>query len=352
MGEVQTSTPVDPGSALPLRVLICDADAPSSNILRKAIEVVQSSMEVSIARSLPDAVAFQSTGSYNAVFIDPITSGLEEASSFVFDIRHRLPIGVVFVIYVDRRLAEADRDRFYRGQRSRFAHYITLDKATPSFLFTEEVRSVLTRCRRWLLRHLTEAQLVGLQTEAEQLRVAASNEREAKLPSQVEDILARLRSLLGEREGRHSGGLPMASSAGPKSVFLSHRFSDREFTSGLIELLKTSGFDVITGEEANTYISDAILDRIARCEYFLCLMTPRTQKVDGTFTTSPWLLEEKGAALALRKRVVLMVQTGVTDVGGLQGDYQRIEFSEKEFLKAALQAVRQLRSYAGGNDSP
>ena len=76
-------------------------------------------------------------------------------------------------------------------------------------------------------------------------------------------------------------------------------------------------------------------------------MSKDQSKTDGTFTTSPWLLEEKGAALALGKPIVLMVEEGVTDFGGLQGDWQRIHFGPKGFLKAALQAVEQLKSYAG-----
>ena len=76
-------------------------------------------------------------------------------------------------------------------------------------------------------------------------------------------------------------------------------------------------------------------------------MTRDKQKSDGTWTTSPWLLEEKGAALALRKPIVLMVEEGVDDFGGLQGDWQRIHFGAKGFLTAAVQAVDQLESYAG-----
>tara|TARA_B100000029_G_C17011798_1_gene755194 strand:+ start:333 stop:575 length:243 start_codon:yes stop_codon:yes gene_type:complete len=76
-------------------------------------------------------------------------------------------------------------------------------------------------------------------------------------------------------------------------------------------------------------------------------MTCADEKMDGTFTTSPWLLEEKGAALALDKPLVMMVEEGVSDFGGLQGDWQRIHFGAKGFLKAALEAVDQLKSYAG-----
>jgi hypothetical protein len=76
-------------------------------------------------------------------------------------------------------------------------------------------------------------------------------------------------------------------------------------------------------------------------------MTRDKEKTDGTFTTSPWLLEEKGVALALEKQLVLMVEEGVDDFGGLQGDWQCIHFGPKGFLKAALQAAEQLASYSG-----
>ena len=94
-------------------------------------------------------------------------------------------------------------------------------------------------------------------------------------------------------------------------------------------------------------IGRAVIDRIKESEYFLCLMTKNKEKTDGTFTASPWLLEEKGVALALGKQIVLMIEEGVDDFGGLQGDWQRIHFGPKGFLKAALEASQQLASYSG-----
>lgn len=76
-------------------------------------------------------------------------------------------------------------------------------------------------------------------------------------------------------------------------------------------------------------------------------MTRDKEKSDGTYTTSPWLLEEKGAALAFGKYLVMLVEEGVTDLGGLQGDWQMHHFGAKGFTAAALKAVRQLRSASG-----
>ncbi|HEV3038592.1 MAG TPA: hypothetical protein VHA33_12530 [Candidatus Angelobacter sp.] len=110
----------------------------------------------------------------------------------------------------------------------------------------------------------------------------------------------------------------------------------------MIRLLKHEKFEVMTGGSASTFISQAILDRIKACDMFLCLMTRDELKVDSTYTTSPWLLQETGAAVALGKPLVLMVQDGVSGIGGLQADWQRIHFTDKTFLRAALDALQQL----------
>jgi len=133
----------------------------------------------------------------------------------------------------------------------------------------------------------------------------------------------------------------------PNSVFLSYRFAETDYVEGLAGLLKDHGFDVVTGKEANTSISRAVVERIRECAFFLSLMTRQDEKVDGTYCTSAWLHQELGAAIAAGKLYVLMVEDGVSDLGGLQGDWQRIAFTPKRFLLAARQAVRQLQSYAG-----
>jgi hypothetical protein len=168
--------------------------------------------------------------------------------------------------------------------------------------------------------------------------------------TEMRQMMRTVRSLLESRELRAHNGAARADVV-RNSVFLSYRFGEQSLADGLVRLLEGQRFTVQTGARANAYIGRTILDRIAACEYFVSLMTRHEQKADGTFTTSPWLIEEKGAALALGKPIVLMVETGVTDIGGLQGDWQRIEFGERGFLTAALQTVEQLKSYSGESDS-
>jgi hypothetical protein len=131
-----------------------------------------------------------------------------------------------------------------------------------------------------------------------------------------------------------------------KVVFLSYRFADADYAQGLIDLLNQQGFEVWTGRNAADSIAKEVLKRISESDFFVSLITRDALKADGTYTSSPWLLEEKGAALALGKPLVLMIEDGVTDFGGLQGDWQRIHFGAKTFLTAALQALSQLNTYA------
>ena len=84
----------------------------------------------------------------------------------------------------------------------------------------------------------------------------------------------------------------------PNSVFLSYSFSedDRSLVDGLIRLLKQREYVVVAGERNPMgSLSRSIKDKIAKCAYFVVVMTCRDEKKNGRFTTSSWLLEEKGA---------------------------------------------------------
>ncbi len=276
----------------------------------------------------------------NTIFIDPISMGIEEAADFIFSVRHDYP-EILFVLYLDRLKAEKDRAEFYRGQRRRFSHYYTLDKRTPVAAFQDEVHAVLSTCQLDLGWKISAGSIGKLLEKVKRLPETVQMLEPKILIDELTELLA---TLLKKSS-------PTLSQITTRSVFLSYRFVETEYISGLADLLQQHNFSVVTAKTANTYVSKAILDRIRSCQYFLCLMSRDQPKADGTFTTSPWLLEEKGAALALGKPIVLMVEEGVSDYGGLQGDWQRIHFGPKGFLKAALQAVEQLKSYAGDEAS-
>jgi hypothetical protein len=325
---------------IPLKILLIDPDHDSADILLPELQSTDSVISTKRVESLEDAKKVLIECDINTIFIDPIAIELDSASDFIFTIREELP-EIVFVLYVDVTLAEQQRAEFYRGKRKRFLHYFWLDKRTPVTMFGKEVRSVVKACQSDLSWAMSTEKIAQLQKEAQILQTRAPKQEFAE---EFNTLLKSLQHLLNEISKR---ALNTEFAVEPNTVFLSHRFADIEYVSGITELLEKNGFTVITGSDANTYVSKAIIERIQSCEYFLCLLTKKDEKMDGTFTTSPWILEEKGVALTLQKPLVLMVEEGVSDIGGLQGDWQRIHFTPKGFLKAALKAVEQLCSYRG-----
>lgn len=325
---------------IPLKVIIVDSNDASSQILAQTLasmkKIVLSVIQV---RSLSEAQDALAGNDLNTVFIDPISLGLDGASEFIFSIRKLFP-SIVFVLYVDFTRMEHMRTEFFGGERRRLAHYFRLDKLTPIASFPDEVKATIKACQGDLSYNLTDEKITKLQNELTSIQ-SATTATSASIPlSILQDIQEQLEAIKVHQPKEQT----VVKS---KTVFLSYRFAENEYIEGLTTLLKRDGFEIATGLSANTYISQAILERIRSCEFFVCLMTRADEKKDGTYTTSPWLLEEKGAALAMGKRIVLMVEDGVNDIGGLQGDWQRIHFTAKSFTSASIRAVDQLKSYSG-----
>jgi hypothetical protein len=324
-----------------LDILVCDSDPVARSLLVTEMRISDLVSKVDFVESISSARERLREDTYNIVFIDPLTLGLDEASDLIFATREEFP-NIVFVLFIDRTAAESLGGSFYSGPRRRFSHYYILDKRTPVAAFRGELTTTLELCRQYLgLRYpLRELQEIRAQTS----RLSDSDSRTAA--STIKELSVKLDKLL-----ERGLGAGTQANVRPNTVFLSCRFEDAQYIDGLRELLTEKGFEVVTGDNATGYISEAILQRIRESEFFMCLMTRRDEKADGTYTTSPWLLEEKGAALAFGKYLVLLIEEGVTDFGGLQGDWQRHHFTEKGFVSAALKAVNQLRSAAGRNDS-
>lgn len=325
---------------IPLKALVIDVEDSSAEILIQALKGINKSvLSVERTTTLPQAKKILAKKEINAIYIDPISVGINESSEFIFDIREQYE-SIVFVLYVDFDQMEHNRAEFFSGKRRRFNHYFKLNKQTSIAAFTDELKVTIRQCQSDLSFNLTKEKIDKLQEELSSIQTISDTET-VNLPVKIlQDIQEQLEALKVSQKEKSSKIIP-------KTVFLSFRFAEKEYVQGLRVLLEKNGFTVITGQDANTYISKSILERIKSCEFFLCLMTQSDEKKDGTYTTSPWLLEEKGAALALGKSIVLMVEEGVNDIGGLQGDWQRIHFTAKSFLTAAIKAVEQLKSYSG-----
>lgn len=314
---------MDESGPLALEILLCDPDEASASRFTASVSKAAGPAALTSERDLRQASRRLFEDSFNTIVLDPLSLGVEESAEWIFDVRRRRP-EIVFALYTDLAEVAAASGHFFLGERRRLSHYFKLDKRTSARTFDPEVDALLNLCRDYL----EMASLVDSERGATPLR----DEQSA---------------------GRSHRSLAAVKSGGkPNTVFLSCRFEEVELVDGLQELLERYRYEVVKGDAASTYVSAAVLEAIRESQFFLSLMTRDGAMAEGGYATSAWVLEEKGAALALRKPIVLMVEEGVSHVGGLQGDWQRIPFTRPGFLRAALQAVDQLHSFSGRGRVP
>lgn len=139
----------------------------------------------------------------------------------------------------------------------------------------------------------------------------------------------------------------------PLSAFVGQSFnaSDTFVNSAVAQLLKAYGLAVTTGERPKgDSVSKKVRERIERADYFVGIFTRRERiRSKSEWTTSTWVIDEKAYALANRKKLVLLRETGVQSIGGIQGDYEYIEFTRDALVDLLIKLVVFLRSLEGEN---
>lgn len=125
----------------------------------------------------------------------------------------------------------------------------------------------------------------------------------------------------------------------PYSVFVACQFNsdDQELFRFIKEdLLEPKGFKVFKGNaEGLEDFRLSILNKIHNSRFFLCLLTKRVRLESGTFASSVWLYQEIGAAVALDKKPLVLVEEGIDAhfAGELQKNYEYIEFSRSNYSR-------------------
>src|SRR5262249_32722449 len=114
----------------------------------------------------------------------------------------------------------------------------------------------------------------------------------------------------------------------------------------ILRFLAAYGFEVVTGEKpsANT-VSAKVRGRIEQCEGFIGIFT-RRDKVSrkNEWLPSTWVVDEKAFALAKNKKLILLREEGVQSIGGLQGDYEYLEFDRTDMADLLVRLLEVLRS--------
>jgi len=126
----------------------------------------------------------------------------------------------------------------------------------------------------------------------------------------------------------------------PYAVFVAHQFNEDDEELVLYienELLVPKGFKPLYGKaEGLEEFRTSILGNIKEARFFLCLLTKRAPLESGRFTSSVWLYQEIGAAMAFGKKPLILVEEGLDHhfAGELQSIYEFIAFSRSNYTDA------------------
>lgn len=137
---------------------------------------------------------------------------------------------------------------------------------------------------------------------------------------------------------------PQASDDFRPTAFVGHSFdpSDTPLVGSLISTLEALGIAVLTGEKpkADT-ISEKVKGRIESQYLFVGIFTRRDKLVGkDAWNTSPWVIDEKAYAYGRNKKLILLKEAGVESIGGIQGDYEYIEFARDKLESAVLRLIQ------------
>lgn len=133
-----------------------------------------------------------------------------------------------------------------------------------------------------------------------------------------------------------------------RTAFVGHSFSegDAEVIGFFKAVLTEMGVRCISGESAEAKsVSEKVKERVKKAELFVGVFT-RREKLEGKdeWNTGSWVLDEKALAEALGKKLILLKEAGVGQIGGMQGDYEYIEFDRAALHKSAIRLMQTIWS--------
>lgn len=128
------------------------------------------------------------------------------------------------------------------------------------------------------------------------------------------------------------------------SVFIGQSFAatDTRVNQCVADVLNGLGLKVVTGERPKAdRISDKVKGLIEQQSIFAGVFTRRDKIArKAEWTTSAWVIDEKAYALGRQKPLILLKEQGVNSIGGIQGDYEYIEFSRESLEALAVKLIQ------------
>jgi len=127
------------------------------------------------------------------------------------------------------------------------------------------------------------------------------------------------------------------------TAFVAHSFdeADGAVVRCITQTLEGLGIRVVTGEKPKAdRISEKVKERIDGQYMFVGIFTRRDKIAQrDEWTTSPWLIDEKAYAVGKGKKLILFKEKGVGSIGGIQGDYEFVEFSRDHLQDVVISLI-------------
>lgn len=127
------------------------------------------------------------------------------------------------------------------------------------------------------------------------------------------------------------------------TAFVGHSFAsiDKTIVSAVTRALEAIGVTVVTGEKPRAErISDKVKGLIDAQHIFVGIFTRRDRLVGKKeWSTSAWVIDEKAYA-SRTKKLILLKEAAVESIGGIQGDYEFIEFQRDKFEEAIVSLLQ------------
>ncbi|MGC3972462.1 MAG: toll/interleukin-1 receptor domain-containing protein [Pirellulales bacterium] len=121
------------------------------------------------------------------------------------------------------------------------------------------------------------------------------------------------------------------------NAFVGHSFAeeDSRVVERICDFLERLGIKCESGLRPEpSSITEKVKRRILEAEIFVGIITKRAKNF-----TSAWVVEEKTFALTEKKPMLLFVEDGVTEFGGMQQDLEYIPFSRENLGDALVRAI-------------
>lgn len=240
-------------------------------------------------------------------------------------------------------------------------------KAGAQVSSEEHKKSALEFAEIWLVELATDATIAAaigkdalsdLNVHFQRLLTFAEHAtKRSKYDAELRDILNNY-SLnvilpLKQQRGRVLEVTPPSAPAKVSSTaFIGQSFSgeDSNINSCVYNLLDALGVRVATGEKPKAErISEKVKKLIDEQDIFVGLFTRRDKIArKNEWTTSAWVIDEKAYAYGRQKRLILLKEEGVGSIGGIQGDYEYLEFSREKLELLCLKLVQLFEITNGG----